>query len=295
MLSSFLRYLRETPEDETTVWHVTPTKNLPSIMQTGLVPQIGKRSQSAGEDRPAVFVFPDEESLEGAGEWLNDAMPRHAALLKVRVPKNWISHSSVDWEQMVTKPIPPDRIEVMSKDYLGEGKLPDSDKLITAMKSLTDPVKAENVTTTYDSMYVFPNGEFRKARGTTHAKTVLMAVAKAAGKSFVDPKRYVGVNDDDDDEDPDFDQVRPEIAMYHSGIARVAVDRGARMLGLETGPNLTDAQVREVRDAAMFGHLESLMVDLIDPTDGSMAASDMFMMDDDRLSGRVRSWMRKHV
>ena len=48
-----------------TLYHVTPLSNLDSILRTGLQPQIGEHSLSAGETVQVVYLFTGKENFYG--------------------------------------------------------------------------------------------------------------------------------------------------------------------------------------------------------------------------------------
>lgn len=63
------------------VWHVTPTINIFGILEEGLVPSIGARSEELGEDAKRVYVFTSIDALENAlGNWLGEAFEEDEAL-----------------------------------------------------------------------------------------------------------------------------------------------------------------------------------------------------------------------
>ena len=63
------------------VWHVTPTRNVFGILEEGLKPSVGERSQALGEDTPRVYVFTDPMALEDAlSNWLGEAFDEEDAL-----------------------------------------------------------------------------------------------------------------------------------------------------------------------------------------------------------------------
>lgn len=98
--------------DEITVYHVTPTKNVPSILKTGLQPRIGPRSKAAKEQQPAIYVFPTRDDMMDAEHWIDGVMPDDTTVLRLTIPRAWMLKSPVSWESMVIKPIPPERITV---------------------------------------------------------------------------------------------------------------------------------------------------------------------------------------
>ena len=48
------------------LYHVTPARNLPAIAAQGLVPQVGERSERAGETEPWVHCFTSFQRVENA-------------------------------------------------------------------------------------------------------------------------------------------------------------------------------------------------------------------------------------
>jgi hypothetical protein len=244
-------------------------------------------------------VFPDLGAVEDAN-WFMDEFSENQklALLKCTVPKNWLGRSSVDYELMVTRPggIPPDRIEVAMPDLdagplpvaeavlsLFETFTPDAAALRTALTKLTKPVPEDHITTTLGPRYVFPDGTFRVSPFNTHKATMQRALDALSGHT-------TSMDDEDDD---DFDQMGPDLALVTAGVARFTTDRLGRAVAIEAGANVTDRQLKAVRDAAQFGRLANITVDLIDSY-GLNAAHDTFPVDDDRLIPRIRGWMRKH-
>lgn len=56
------------------VYHVTPTRNVFDILEQGLLPSIGPRSQELGEELPRIYVFTRLDALEDAlSNWLGEA------------------------------------------------------------------------------------------------------------------------------------------------------------------------------------------------------------------------------
>ena len=78
-----------------TVWHVTPTDNLPSIKQQGLQPRIGQNSAKWGEPEEAIHVFLNPDSMEDAiANWPmttwgeDDEVPLTA--IEMQIPADWL-------------------------------------------------------------------------------------------------------------------------------------------------------------------------------------------------------------
>lgn len=91
-------------------YHVTEADNVPNIMQTGLQPNNGSRSQLIGESNVGIYLFPTFEYLEdGVCNWLGDKFPDDIELvvLQIDLPADFpISESSVDYEVISYVPIP---------------------------------------------------------------------------------------------------------------------------------------------------------------------------------------------
>lgn len=71
-------------------YHITPYKNIDSIMRQGLVPQIGNRSTKQQEEHPAVFLFNDRVSVEDAiMNWYGDEFDDGTkfAVIQIHLPK----------------------------------------------------------------------------------------------------------------------------------------------------------------------------------------------------------------
>ena len=93
-------------------YHVTLTKNVASIMKTGLKPMVGDRAQQI-EGKPAVFLFKTIDDMEDAIlNWLGDEFDEDESLtlLKVNLPPNFpVNHDkSVGYEYFTFKTIPPE-------------------------------------------------------------------------------------------------------------------------------------------------------------------------------------------
>lgn len=82
--------------DLTTVWHVTPTANMPAIKQQGIVPKTGQNSAEWGEPEDAIHVFLNPDSMEDAiANWdmpswgEEDEVPLTA--IKLNIPSSWLN------------------------------------------------------------------------------------------------------------------------------------------------------------------------------------------------------------
>lgn len=53
-------------------YHITPTANIPFVLEQGLLPSVGDRSLEANEFTPFVYAFFDKNMLDDAmGGWLD--------------------------------------------------------------------------------------------------------------------------------------------------------------------------------------------------------------------------------
>lgn len=108
-----------------TYYHVSLKENLESIMNKGLIPQIGERSMELGEDE-AVFLFPTKEDMDTAlGQWLGDWFEAEVdeseevvlMSLEITLPDDFlILDSSVDYEKISKDTIPPQYIKYLKDE-----------------------------------------------------------------------------------------------------------------------------------------------------------------------------------
>jgi CRISPR/Cas system-associated endonuclease Cas3-HD len=105
----------ESENIERKVWHITPKANVSKIMKQGLIPKIGRRSKSAKEKTPAIYVFPDSISMEDAlTNWLdNEFEDVKLSILELTVPSNWITEHAIRWEAQILHPVPPSMIKIL--------------------------------------------------------------------------------------------------------------------------------------------------------------------------------------
>lgn len=95
------------------VYHVTPTRNLPSIHKLGLIPQIGPNSRQLGETQPLIYFFPTRVDVNNAlMNWLSDQYDddESLSLLTLNIPSSLLSKSTVDYELISTHIINPEYI-----------------------------------------------------------------------------------------------------------------------------------------------------------------------------------------
>lgn len=103
---------------EKTYFHVTLMENVPSILEHGLVPQIGERAEEFGETEPAIYLFPSKDDMNNAlynwlGEWYNDNYGEDCelAILHIRLGKNVpVFQTEAEYERICKVVIPPEAI-----------------------------------------------------------------------------------------------------------------------------------------------------------------------------------------
>lgn len=97
------------------LYHVTPRRSVPAILQEGLIPQVGERAALANE-QPGVFLFPSLEDMETAlGSWLGDLFGDEEELvsLQVTLPDDFPLECPAEYERVARVRIPPDCIRVL--------------------------------------------------------------------------------------------------------------------------------------------------------------------------------------
>lgn len=102
--------------NESIAYHVTPTRNLRSIMKNGLRPQIGDRSSQLDGEVEGIFLFPSLSDVEAAvSSWLGDEFDEDEELSLLAVDITGLEDNIVqgaDYETIVNTTISPDRIKV---------------------------------------------------------------------------------------------------------------------------------------------------------------------------------------
>ncbi len=101
-------------------YHVTPTRNIPRIMQQGLVPKTGMRARLLSEPAAGIYLFPSVADAENAIEnWLGDQFGETVplALLEVKIPPGSTFIPCADYEIIVANPIPPENITIISRKF----------------------------------------------------------------------------------------------------------------------------------------------------------------------------------
>jgi hypothetical protein len=100
------------------LYHVTPTRNLKSIMKTGLVPNIGDRSNKITGERTGIYLFPTVEAAEDAVmNWLGDEFDEDESLTMLKVNVTGLENSiskGADYELIANTTIEPNRIHKLN-------------------------------------------------------------------------------------------------------------------------------------------------------------------------------------
>lgn len=108
---SFKKFIEEA-EDDNTFYHVTPSENVKSILDQGLKPSVGSRSEKLNE-KPSTFLFKSKNDVEDAMmNWLGDEFEDTPVnLLKIKLPTHIKPHNTAGFEHQVFDHIHPKHIE----------------------------------------------------------------------------------------------------------------------------------------------------------------------------------------
>lgn len=120
--------------NENVYYHITPIYNLDNIIQNGLEPKIGDRSNLIGEEHHSIYLFKDISDIENAlMSWMENEFneDEELALLQITIPFN-IKIEYNGFEYTTSQSIPAKYIRVMSYDVYNETNLK---SLITEMTS----------------------------------------------------------------------------------------------------------------------------------------------------------------
>lgn len=103
-----------------TLYHVSPAKNIESILENGLIPRIGARTESVN-DCCAIYLFTSRTSVDDAMlNWFCDEFEDDETFVLFEIDENILdmthSHSDVEWELAYTKIIEPSAITLISTD-----------------------------------------------------------------------------------------------------------------------------------------------------------------------------------
>ena len=109
-------------------FHVTPKCNLKSILENGLVAQVGERSDILGE-KPGIWLFPTFDEMNNAlANWLGECFDEDEELviLQLDLPEDFPiakepdSNGSVFYEVCCRKNIPADYVSGVYDEYYDE-------------------------------------------------------------------------------------------------------------------------------------------------------------------------------
>lgn len=107
----------EFTKEPSILYHVTPSRNVKSILQKGLVPSIGARSSQLETDSNLYF-FPSKDTAEDAVmNWLGDEFPEDEPLALLAVSSNGLEGKftpGAEYEYTVSTTVPPRNIKVLS-------------------------------------------------------------------------------------------------------------------------------------------------------------------------------------
>lgn len=101
-------------------YHVTEKNNLDSIMNHGLQPRVGPRSEELGEKEAAVYLFPDLESVENAlMNWLGAEFDDDSELVILKIDHEGLTlKQNTGYEWMTLEKIDQKKITgVMSENF----------------------------------------------------------------------------------------------------------------------------------------------------------------------------------
>lgn len=96
------------------LYHVTNHENLKSIKAHGLIPRLGPNAKACGEIQPAIWCFPNTQSMNDAlGGWFEDLCDDKNGMdcIVINVPSHYVKSSTVGYEKIVTQPISPKHIK----------------------------------------------------------------------------------------------------------------------------------------------------------------------------------------
>lgn len=104
------------PITEAVMFHVTPTKNVKSIMSSGLIPKIGKSSKKM-EKETGIYLFPSREDAEDAlMNWLGDEFGENEKLSLLSVDTKGLNVQKQAFEFNTKDKIDPKRIKVVTNE-----------------------------------------------------------------------------------------------------------------------------------------------------------------------------------
>ena len=101
------------------IYHVTPTRNLDSIIREGLRPMIGPRSVLIGEVTEKVYFFGTMHAVEGAlSNWLGEELDKEPGAISVLAVDHSGLHlsSGAGYELACLHLVPPEKISLAFED-----------------------------------------------------------------------------------------------------------------------------------------------------------------------------------
>ena len=181
-----LPYIDESAEQDI-MYHVTPTKNLRSIMKNGLRPQIGDRSAKLHGEENGIFLFPTLDDVEDAvSNWLGDEFDEDEdlTLLAIDVSGLPLVDSNAGYEKIAKTAISPDRISVSNELMLedsGQDDIADKIKSQFNLKQFIVTPRGDDLV--LDSLIV---GKENQGKGLgTKAMQELIKYADSTGKRII--------------------------------------------------------------------------------------------------------------
>ncbi len=109
------------------VFHLTPVGSLLEVLERGIEPRLGARSQAAGEGAPASFHFPSIDALvDGLMGWAADAFDEDERLALLAVRKDLAGVTAVHevgYEVRATAVVPPEALVLISSNVDAETDL----------------------------------------------------------------------------------------------------------------------------------------------------------------------------
>lgn len=90
-----------------TFYHVTLSKNVPKILDIGLLPRIGYYAYKMHEKRRAVWMFANAgDALEMIPAWLEPIYGSKLTILEVNLPEKFPVNTDCDYDVFTYKRIP---------------------------------------------------------------------------------------------------------------------------------------------------------------------------------------------
>lgn len=117
------RAIKQEVAEQRLAYHISPAKNVASILEGGLIPTVGERSARFGEGQPAVYLLNCKQACEDAlMNWLGEQFDEDEALFIFEVDVTGLQleqSSDCSWEISVTTPIEASRIiSVQTENWL---------------------------------------------------------------------------------------------------------------------------------------------------------------------------------